>query len=398
MNAAAWRLALCAAILMGLVAGGRAAGALFVSPLNTATGMGLAGISLALALGQLGVGVLQPVIGSLADRYGAARLIAPGAVLLALSTALPAFWPSAPLVAFALVLGTLAGSAVGSNSLLLGVVNRGVPAQRAGFAVAVVGAGASAGQLVLGPAAQWAIDAFGWRVALVATGALALVAWPLARPFWRAPAATPGSAAPARADALRDPRFWRVAASFGVCGFHVAFLAAHMPGVIERCGLPASLAGAWIGVAGAANIAGSLAIGVALRRGDPARLLAALYAARALGVALLLALPASPALMLAFAAVMGATHMATLPPTSQLVALQHGLQRLGALFGTVMLVHQVGSFAGVWLGGWMAQATGGDTLLWSVDIVLALVAAALVWPLRTPAAKTAAGPLGATAS
>jgi MFS family permease len=84
--------------------------------------------------------------------------------------------------------------------------------------------------------------------------------------------------------------------------------------------------------------------------------------------------------LIGFAVLMGASYMATLPPTSQLVARQHGVQRLGTLFGVAMLVHQCGSFAGIWFGGWVAQATGADTLSWAVDIVLALGAAVLVWP------------------
>jgi predicted MFS family arabinose efflux permease len=199
------------------------------------------------------------------------------------------------------------------------------------------------------------------------------------------------------ADVLRDGRFWRVAGSFGVCGFHVAFLAVHMPGVIERCGLPASLAGSWIAVAVAANIAGSLAVGAPLRRHDAGRLLVALYGGRALGIAMLLVLPVSTALMLAYAVVMGASHLATLPPTSQLVARHHGVERLGTLFGVVMLVHQLGSFAGIWLGGWLAHRSGDDRTLWLVDIALALGAAALVWPRRAapqPQGVRWAGPRG----
>jgi predicted MFS family arabinose efflux permease len=285
----------------------------------------------------------------------------------------------------------VAGSAVASNGLLIGEVNRAVPAERAGFAVGLVGAGASAGLLVLGPLTQWAIDQRGWAWALAATGALCLVAWPLAAAL-RRPAGRPAARAaqPVR-DVLREWRFWRVALSFGVCGFHIAFLAAHMPGVIERCGLDASLAGTWIAVAGAANIAGSVAVGLAMRHHDPARLLAAIYGVRALGIAALLVLPATPAVLLGFAVVMGASHMATLPPTTQRVARQHGVERLGTLVGVVMLVHQVGSFAGVWFGGWAAAATGTDDLLWVVDIALAVGAAVLVWPRlatggRAPAA------------
>jgi predicted MFS family arabinose efflux permease len=392
MNAAAWRLTIAAAALTAMVFGTRAAFGLFVSPLNTASGMGLATLSFALAPGQLALGFAQPVVGALSDRLGAARVIVVGALLLALTTALPAAWPIGAVVLPALVASALAGSAVASNGLLLGEVTRAVPQVRAGMAVALVGAGASAGQLLIGPATQWAIDARGWSWALVASAALGLLALPLALPFRRpAGAVAPRPKQPV-ADVLRDARFWRVALSFGVCGFHVAFLSVHMPGVIERCGLPASLAAGWIAVAGAANIAGSLAIGAALKRHAAAPLLAGLYLVRAGGVAALLLLPPTPAVMIGFALLMGASFMATLPPTSQLVAQQHGAERLGTLFGVVMLVHQVGCFAGIWFGGWMAEATGADRRTWSVDIVLALGAALLVWPRRGAAAMAQAAP------
>lgn len=380
MNTRAWTVTLAAATLMALIAGGRSAFGLFVGPLNTATGIGLASFSLALACGQLAIGIVQPAVGALADRYGAARLIVAGAALLALFTALPAWfaWPEA-LVA-SVIVGAVAGCAVGSNGLLIGEVMRAVPAARSGLAVGVVGSGLSVGLLVLGPLTQWAIDHRGWAWALLATAALSLLAWPLAMPFRRPRGSEPAAPAQPVAEVLREWRFWRVALSFGVCGFHVGFLAIHMPGVIERCGLPASLAGPWIALAGLGNIAGSLAVGLALRRWPAAPLLAGLYLARALSIVTLLSLPVSPWVMLGFALAMGATHMATLPPTSQLIASQHGVARLGSLFGVVMLVHQFGSFAGIWLGGWAAEATGGDALLWWVDIGLALLAAALVWP------------------
>ena len=390
MNAAAWRLTLAAAALTALVAGSRTAFGLFLSPLNTASGIGLAGLSFALALGQLAIGFAQPLMGVLSDRFGAARVIVVGAVLLAASTALPAAWPLGVVVLPALVASIAAGSAVASNGLLLGPLNRAVPAARAGMAVALVGAGASTGQLLLGPATQWAIAQRGWAWALAATAALSLLALPLALPFRGAPRDALPPARPV-ADVLRDAHFRRVAASFGVCGFHVGFLSVHMPGVIERCGLPATLAGHWIALAGAANIAGSLAIGAALARHDAARLLAALHLLRAAGVATLLLLPATPAVMLGFAVLMGASFIATLPPTSQLIARRYGVQRLGTLIGVVMLVHQLGSFAGIGFGGWAAQRTGSDDWSWRVDIVLALAAAAWMWPRRAaqPAPRTA---------
>jgi len=393
MNAATWRLTLAASALMGLAMGGRSAFGLFVSPLNTASGMGLAAISFALALGQLGVGLAQPAIGAMADRYGAARVIVTGGLLLAATISALAVWPISAVLALMLVASAVASSAVGSNGLLLGEVGRAVAPARAGLAVGLIGAGGSAGQLVLGPVMQWAIDHRGWAAALLAMAALSLVALPLALAFRRrAGAVASNASAPAGSvrEVLREWRFWRVAASFGVCGFHVGFLGVHMPGVIERCGLPASLAGSWIAVAGAANIAGSIGIGLALKRYPAGALLVGLYATRALGIAGLLVLPVTPLVMLGFGLLMGATHMGTLPPTAQLVARQHGVQRLGTLFGVAMLVHQIGSFAGIWLGGWAAEVTGSDRLLWCIDAALALGAAALVWPRKAEAADTPA--------
>jgi len=101
--------------------------------------------------------------------------------------------------------------------------------------------------------------------------------------------------------------------------------------------------------------------------------------------------PPTEAVLLIFALVMGASHMATLPPTAQLVARHHGVQRLASLLGVVMLVHQVGGFAGIWLGGWAAEVTGNDRLLWLIDIGLALGAVALVWPLRDRISRRVAG-------
>jgi MFS family permease len=392
MDARAWRLVIAATALVALIGGNRASFGLFVGPLNSASGLGLASLSLAVALGQLAIGLGQPFIGALTDRFGAQRVIVAGAIAYMGTMALPALAPWPALVAVGLVAGALAGSAVASNGLLIGELSRALPPSRAGLAVGIAGAGAPAGALLLGPATAWVIARWGWSTALLAAAMLAAVALPLALAFRRRPAAEAGAAAatsPVAPSAVatnagvrqvlrRDATFWRIALSFGVCGFHVAFLAVHMPGAIERCGLPASLAGPWIAVAGAANVVGSIAVGAALRRFSASRLLAGLYLGRAVAILALLAAPATPAVLLVFALAMGATHMGTLPPTAALISRRYGVARLGTLMGIVMLVHQMGSFAGIWFGGWAAAATGSDTLLWTTDIALALGAAALV--------------------
>jgi MFS family permease len=381
MGRAGWRVALAAAVLTGIGLGGRQAFGVFVSPLNTASGLGLATLSLAFALGQLAIGMAQPLFGRLADRAGARRVVLGGAALFVVATLLPVLSATGWIVFFSLVASAIGGSAVGSNALLLGPVSRAATPAHAGFAVGLLGAGMSAGQLVLGPGLQWLIDHQGWEFALLACAACGLLAVPMA--FCLAAPGEPASA-PAQpvqlGQVLRQRAFWRYAGSFGVCGLHVAFLAVHMPGVIERCGLPASLAGTWIALAGAANIAGSLAVGALLRRVGSARMLATLYLLRAGAILAFVFAPTDLGVLMAFGLLMGATHMATLPPTSSLVSGRYGTARLGSLFGVVMLVHQAGSFLGIWLGGALAAHTGQDTWFWAIDIALALGAAVLVLP------------------
>lgn len=392
MSPVALRCLLAATALMALVMGTRTAVGLFVSPLNTSTGIGLAGLGFALAVGQLAQGLAQPPLGWLADRYGTRRLMVVGAWLLCAATLTLAIANSIAAFALAFVVVAVAGSAIGSNSLLFAEVGRRVPAEHRAMAFAIVSAGGSAGQLLISPGTQAVIENWGVVVALGATAALGLVALPLSRVFGPRSDHPAAERAPSRAgrlpDVLRNPRFWLSAGSFGICGFHVGYLTIHMPGVIERCGLSPSLAGVWLAVLGAANIVGSLLAGVSLRHLSAQRFLIIVFAVRATSVASLLVLPVSPVTMLAFAVLMGLSYMALLPAISQQLAESFGLERLATVFGMVAVVHQFGSFLGAWLGGVVAEATGGDSLLWAIDIGLALTAIALQWRLgRVPSVR-----------
>ena len=380
MKAATWRLTGAATALTALIAGSRASFGIFLSPLNTATGLGMASIALAVAFGQLAAGVALPVVESLARRFGPARVIAGGACLLALSTALLIFVHTLVALVFLMLVVFAAGTAVASNALLIGEVSKRAGDGDRGVASGVIGAGGPAGQLLLAPIVTAAIATQGWVAAMCALGAIALLALPLARSFAARPAAP--ATAPAHRfslgdEALGDVRFWLIAGSFAVCGFHVAFLSVHMPGVIERCGLPASFTGLWLVLAGAANMAGSLGIGLLMKRFSSAPLLALVYALRAAAILAFLWLPTSGAVLLAFALAMGLTYTATLPPTAELIARGFGVERLSRLLGAAMLLHQVGGFFGAWLGGVAVEHSGGYLPLWIADVGLAAVASVL---------------------
>jgi MFS family permease len=394
----AWRMILAAALLVAITLGARNTLGLFISPINTATGLGLASISFAWAVSQLLWGVSQPLAGLLSERFGPARVIAGGAVMLATSTALLPLAGSLP--GLLVVLGALsaAGAAVGSVPVLLGAVAQRVGPQWRSLASGVVGAGSSAGQLVLAPVVQVAIATAGWVPAVLGLALLSLAALPIALQFRERRRTARDSAAPARPAqdpqagpglraALRSPTYWLLTTGFAACGFHIGFLFAHMPNVIALCGLPASTSGVWLALLGVFNIFGSLASGIIVRRVPMTVTLSAIYALRALGVVVFLVLPTTTESLLAFAAWMGFTYFAVMPPTSGLIATLVNARQFATLFGITMLVHQLGSFFGVWLGGLAVEISGGYDVVWQIDIGFALFAVVIHALVRDPNAR-----------
>jgi len=395
-RASAWLLVAAAVLLLAITMGSRTVFGLFISPLNSATGLDVATISFAVAVSQLTWGAAQPFAGMLAERYGAARVIVVGSLLAAAAAALVPFADSAALLVAVLAVSGIAAT-VGSPSLLVGTVSQRVSAQQRGLVAGIVGAGGPLGQLVLAPATAAVISLAGWTTAAFALAGLALMSIPLALAFRRRPAtaapaaqtATPGGAT--LREALASRGFWLVNATFFVCGLHVFFLVTHLPGVIEVCGLPPSVSGAALAVLGLFNIAGSIGAGWVIQRYSMKWTLSWLFAARAAGIALFLAAPKTELTVLAFAVWMGLTYMAVLPPTAGLIGKLYGTQRLPTLLGITFMLHQVGAFLGSWLGGVFVEATGSYDGMWALDLGLAVAAAALALTIRegAVAAKTA---------
>ena len=384
----AWLVLLAAAGVFALTMGTRQTMGLFLGPLNTATGLGLSSISLAFAVGQLCWGLTQPFAGAMADRIGAGRVLLAGIVLVALGTVLTPLMTTTAGLVFAIGVLAAGGAGMAGPAVLMSATARLVAADRRGFATGIVNAGGSFGQFALAPVAGALMLGQGWAGALQILGLMVLLALPAAwvlkgNALQAAPAGArpPGTRAAVR-EALGHRDFLLLGAGFFVCGFHVAFLATHLPGVVAACGLPVSF-GAWaLALVGLFNIVGSVAMGWAVGRWRMKSLLALVYAARALAVLLFLLAPKTGATVLAFAAAMGLTYLSTVPPTAGLVARFFGLANMATLFGVVMLSHQVGGFAGAWLGGRVLDLTGSYDAMWLADIVLAAGAALLHLPIR----------------
>jgi len=376
-----------AAAIMAVPFGLRMALSLFISAINTQTGVGLVAISLAFAVSQLMWGVAQPIAGAIADRYGAAKVIGAGLLIIALGlTLIPLAGSTAALV---FVIGILIafGAGAGGTSIVLAAVARLIPVEKRAMATGIVSAAGSVGQFTLVPLAQGLIGWVGWMAALWWLAAVAAASAPLAWVLRGKAGPAPGAARDERLrDAVKrafgDRSYILLNLGFLTCGFHVAFIMTHLPGVVASCALPPAV-GAWsIAVIGLFNIFGSLGAGWAMGRWRAKSLLAALYAGRALAIAVFIVMPKTELTFLVFAAVIGVTWLSTIPPTGGLVAKFYGPRYMATLFGIVLLSHQVGGFLGAYFGGVAFEATGSYDWMWYADIALALAAALVHLPIR----------------
>jgi MFS family permease len=405
---AAWALILAASAILMITMGARLTTGLFMSPINTSTGLGIATISFALAIGQFMWGASQPLFGAVADKYGSARVIVIGALMLAGGLAATPFVSSE--LGLLVTMGVLsaAGAGAGSFSILIGATAQRLPPARRPFAAGFINAGGSFGQFVFSPLMQGMIAGAGWIAAMFTMAAATLLTIPLAWPLrGKGPAAAGGSkpATPATATsapavsppagappalglgqqirvALADRSYLCLHAGFFTCGFHIAFLVTHLPGEVALCGLPAGVAGTTLGLIGLFNIAGSLVAGALGSRYRMKSLLAVMYGSRAVIVAVYLLAPKTALTFYVFAGALGFTWLATVPPTAGLVAKLFGVRYLSTLFGLTLLSHQVGGFFGAWLGGLSIVHFGDYSWMWYADMVLAALAALVNLPIR----------------
>ncbi|HEX9811064.1 MAG TPA: MFS transporter [Burkholderiales bacterium] len=399
---------LAAAVLM-VTMGARQTLGLFLSPINTTTGLGIVSISLAMAVAQFVWGAVQPIAGALADRYGHMRVVMVGVFVAALGSALTPFMSSTWGLIFAIGLLSAAGTGAASFSVLIGATAQRVAPEARGMSSGIINAGASFGQFVFAPLTQFLISGLGWMGAMWSLAVLTLGALPIAARLRHhtgstaIPAATlaaPEAATPSP-DGLRaavrhafaDRSYLLLHAGFFTCGFHIAFLVTHLPGEVQLCGLPAQVASWALGIIGLANIVGSLAAGWSLKFYRGKYVLFWMYGSRALLIVAYLLAPKTSMTFYLFAAGLGLTWLATVPPTAGVVGKLFGMRYLATLFGLTLLSHQIGAFFGAWLGGLAVTEFGDYNWMWYADIALAATAAILNLPIReariVPALKPA---------
>lgn len=398
-----WAITLVAASILLVVDGARRSMGLFVSPLNTTTGLGIASISFAMAVGQFIWGAAQPVAGAIADRYGPGRVLAAGFVALALGSAITPYMSTSAGLIFSIGILSAAGAGACSFAVLFGAAAQRLPAENRGMASGIINAGGSLGQFMFAPILQKLISGFSMMTAMWSVAIVTLAALPLALLLRRKPAAShssnssdtgswPQAMAPLAApeqtmkaalkQALTDRSYLLLHASFFTCGFHIAFLMTHLPGEVQLCGLPAQVASWSLAIIGLANIGGSLAAGWGTQHYRSKSILFWMYFSRAILIIIYLVAPKTAETFYLFAAGLGLTWLATVPPTAGLVGKLFGTRYLGTLFGLTLLSHQIGGFFGAWLGGIAITERGSYDWMWYADIGLALVAALCNLPIK----------------
>ncbi|EXI88002.1 MAG: Oxalate:formate exchange protein [Candidatus Accumulibacter regalis] len=387
---ALWAVTLSAAGILMVTMGARQSLGLFLSPLNTSTGLGVVSISLAMAVGQFTWGAIQPLAGAVADRYGPGRVLFGGLLLLAFGSAITPFMSSTAGLVVSLGLFSAIGSGAGSFSVLIGASSQRLPPAARAAASGVINAGGSFGQFVFAPLLQALIQMFGWMGAMWSLAVMTLAATPLVRVVSRpvekpsAPAGEAGLWQSVRG-AVGDGSYQLLNLGFFSCGFHIAFLVTHLPGEVALCGLPSSVASWALAIIGLTNIFGSLYAGACIGRYRSKYVLFWMYASRAAMIAIYLLAPKTDLTFYIFAAGLGFTWLATVPPTAAIVGKLFGVRYLGTLFGMTLLSHQVGGFFGAYLGGLALTQFGDYSWMWYADIALAAVAALLNLPIREAA-------------
>jgi len=384
-----WLIIICGCVIAALTFGPRSAMGFFQLPMLAEKGWDRTTFGLAMALQNLFWGLGLPFFGAIADRYGTWRVLSIGGVIYCAGLLLMANADSttALYIGGGVLVGL--GVAAGSFSIVLAAFARHTPPEKRSMVFGIGTAAGSAGMFLFAPISQGMIDAYGWSQTLVYMSiwmlAIPLLAIPLAgssHSAQKAQAAFQQSMGQALSEAFRHSSFLLLVSGFFVCGFQVAFITAHFPAYIRDLGIEARYAVIALALIGFFNIIGSLGAGFIGQRYSKPIFLALIYLARSVAVTAFLLLPQTPTSVVIFAIVMGLLWLSTVPPTNSLVAIMFGTRHLGLLGGIVFLSHQIGSFLGVWLGGYLYDRFGTYDPVWWLGVALGVFAAIVHWPIR----------------
>jgi len=371
------------AFIMSSALGVRQTFGLFVGPFSHEHGLPVALIAFAIALHNLTWGFAQPFAGAAADRYGTAPVVAFGSIIFAVGLVLAGMSSSGAMLV--LSMGVLVGIGVSCTAfgVIVPAVGRAASPEKRSMAMGMVSAAGSLGQVLLVPVAQGVSDLSGTAVSFMVLAGFMLLAAPLGILLDKGSAsAAEQNEAPlplriAAAQALSHRGYCLLTLGFFTCGFQLAFIATHLPNYLYLCHMPSGLGATALALIGLFNMVGCWGFGWLGGRYRQQNLLGWLYLIRSAAIAGFFILPKTEISVIVFAITMGMAWLGTVPLTSGLVAKVFGMRHLGTLFGVCFLNHQIGSFLGAWLGGYLLDLTGSYSVVWILTAIAGVMAALL---------------------
>ena len=382
------QLLACGAAIVTLSMGIRHGFGLWLQPITQAQGWGREEFAFAMAIQNISWGFMGIFAGMVADKFGAFRVIVLGALIYGAGLFGMA-WATDPWV-FALFTGVIIGTAQAGTTyaVIYGVIGRNVPAERRSWAMGVAAAAGSFGQFLMVPIEGLLISQMGWQTALVILSAAALLiiplAWGLREPALNAPGQVKRDQTIGQAlkEAFKYPSFQLLMAGYFVCGFQIVFIGVHMPSYLKDHGLAPQVASYALALIGLFNVFGTYIAGTLGQKMAKKNILAFIYAARSAAIVLFLWAPLTSTSVYIFSSVMGLLWLSTVPPTNAAVAQIFGVSHLSMLSGFIFFRHQIGSFMGVWLGGYLYDKTGSYDIVWYLAVGLGVFAALVNLPVR----------------
>ncbi|MGE4112024.1 MAG: MFS transporter [Burkholderiales bacterium] len=390
MTLARWRspamVLFCGGMILTVALGVRHNFGLYLQPMTADLGIGREAFAFAIAIQNLLYGVSQPITGLIADKFGTARVLIGGALCYALGLYLMSV--STTGMELTLSAGLLIGASLGCSgfSIVFGVIGRAFPPEKRSVALGIAGAAGSFGQFAMLPYGQWLINQVGWMQALVILALTVLVIIPLSTALVEDKNRQEAilfkqSAGEALREAFAHRGFLLLCTAYTVCGFQLLFIAVHFPAYLIDQRMTPETGMIGLALIGFFNMIGSYLWGWLGGRYTKKYLLSLLYFTRSVAITIFILLPVTPLTVYLFSATIGFLWLGTVPLTGGLIAHVFGVRYMSTLTGIAFFFHQVGSFAGVWIGGYVFDATGSYTIMWVLTIGMGLVAALLNLPI-----------------
>ena len=378
-----------AGALMGCVAiGAMFSLAVFLQPMSDATGWSRTGISSAMTLDFLTMGVAAFGWGILTDRFGPRIVVLAGAILLGLGLALASRATS--LLEFQIIYGVVVGVAAGAVFAPMIATVTGWFEERRSLAVSLVSAGMGVAPMTISPFASWLIESYDWRTALLV---IAVMAWllliPAALLVRRPPPASSAAASmPAEggegmtvAQALRSPQFIVLAVTFFFCCAAHSGPIFHTVSYALTCGLSAMTAVTIYSVEGLAGLGGRILFGLLGDKFGARRIVVLGLMVQALGAGSYY-FTREIGEFYAVAILFGMAYGGVMPLYAVIAREYFPMRIMGTVFGAAAMISSLGMALGPAVGGWIFDTFNGYGFLYiaSFGMGLAAVATALAFP------------------